>query len=160
MNRSMALAQGSEFPRELPGAVLFACGQNSVRSPMAAAILGHLLGRRVYVASAGVHSGEPDPFAIAVMDEIGIDISRHTPQSLAELHDSSFDVIITLTPEAHHQALEFTRTMAVDVEYWPTFDPTLTQGSREQILDSYRAVRDGLFQRIKTRFDIAGGPQI
>jgi protein-tyrosine-phosphatase len=156
----MPPAAGIAFPRDLPAAVLFACGHNSVRSPMAAAIMRHLVGKRVYVASAGVHSGDPDPFAMAVMDEIGIDISRHTPQSLSEMHDSCFDVVITLTPEAHHQALEFTRTMAVDVEYWPTFDPTLTQGSREQILDSYRAVRDGLFQRIKKRFAIGGAPRV
>lgn len=143
-----------------PTAVLFACTLNAVRSPMAAGILRHLVGRRVYVASAGVRSGEPDPFAAAVMDEIGIDISRHRPTSLADLHDTCFDLIITLTPEAHHQALEFTRTMAVEVEYWPTFDPSLAQGSREQILNAYRAVRDGLFQRIRTRFAIAGGPQI
>jgi protein-tyrosine-phosphatase len=150
---------GSELPRDLPGAVLFACTQNSVRSPMAAAILRRLLGRKIYVTSAGVHCGVPDPFAVTVMDEIGIDISRHTPQSLAELYDTCFDLMITLTPEAHHQALEFTRTMAVDVEYWPTYDPTLTQGSRQQILDAYRAVRDGLFVRIRKRFRLVGAPQ-
>jgi protein-tyrosine-phosphatase len=157
--------KGETFSRDpsggnLPGAVLFACGQNAIRSPMAAAILRHLMGRRLYVTSAGVHTGEPDPFAIAVMDEIGVDISRHTPQSLADLHDSCFDLVVTLTPEAHHQALEFTRTMAVDVEYWPTFDPSIIQGSREQILDAYRAVRDGLFQRIKKRFGVTGGPSV
>lgn len=127
---------------------------------MAAAILHFLLGRKIYVTSAGVRSGDPDPFAMTVMNEIGIDISRHTPQSISELHDSCFDLVITLTPEAHHQALEFTRTMAVDVEYWPTYDPTLTQGSRDQILDAYRVVRDQLFQRIKKRFGLAGVSQV
>src|SRR5262245_62278580 len=113
---------------------------NSVRSPMAAAILKHLAGRRAYVESAGVRAGGSDAFAVAAMDEIGIDISQHAPRTLRELHDTSFDLIITLSPEAHHQALELTRTMAVDVEYWPTFDATLLIGSasRAQIVPDYR----------------------
>jgi protein-tyrosine-phosphatase len=147
---------------ELPGAVLFACSMNSVRSPMAAAILRHLAGRRVWVESAGVRPGSHDPFVDAVMEEIGIDVSRHLPHTLADLHDTSFDLIVTLSPEAHHQALELTRTMAVEVEYWPTFDATIMRGlgNREQILSAYRAVRDTLFQRIKTRFRLEGGPSV
>ena len=147
---------------DLPGAVLFACTMNSVRSPMAAAILRHLAGRRVYVESAGVRAGGPDAFAQAVMDEFGIDITKHTPRTLRELHDTSFDLIVSLSPEAHHQALELTRTMAVDVEYWPTFDATLMvgQGSREQTLQAYRTVRDQLFKRIKQRFALEGGPTV
>ena len=147
---------------DLPGAVLFACTMNSVRSPMAAAILRHLAGRRVYVESAGVRAGGADAFAQEVMDEIGIDITQHTPRTLRDLHDTSFDLIVTLSPEAHHQALELTRTMAVDVEYWPTFDATLMigQGSREQILQAYRTVRDALFKRIKQRFGLEGGPSV
>lgn len=146
----------------LPGAVLFACTMNSVRSPMAAAILSHLAGRRAYVESAGVRAGEPDPFVVSVMNEIGIDVSRHKPHSLADLADTSFDLIVTLSPEAHHSALELTRTMAVDVEYWPTIDATvmLGQGSREQALAYYRSVRDQLFKKIKTRFDLHGGPSV
>lgn len=143
-----------------PGAVLFACTMNVVRSPMAAAILRHLAGRRVYVESAGVKAGEQDPFAIAVMDEIGIDISAHEPHTIGELHDTSFDLVITLTPEAHHQALELTRTMAVDVEYWRTLDPSLASGNREQILEAYRACRDSLFERIKERFPFAPAPKV
>lgn len=129
---------------------------------MAAAILRHLAGRRVYVESAGVRAGGSDAFAAAVMDEIGIDITKHTPRTIRDLHDTSFDLIITLSPEAHHQALELTRTMAVDVEYWPTFDATLMvgQGNREQILDAYRAVRDALFKRIRQRFALEGGPSV
>lgn len=146
----------------LPGSVLFACTMNAVRSPMAAAILRHLAGHRIYVESAGVRAGEADPFVAAVMDEIGIDLSAHEPRTLADLHDTSFDLIVTLSPEAHHQALELTRTMAVDVEYWPTFDASLMigQGSREQVLGSYRTVRDNLFNRIKDRFDLTGGPTV
>lgn len=127
---------------------------------MAAAILRHLAGNRAYVKSAGVRAGETDPFAIAVMDEMGIDISKHQPMSLANLHDTSFDLIVTLSPEAHHQALGLTGRFAIDVEYWPTPDPTLVSGNREQILDAYRAVRDGLFRRIKQRFPIPGAPTV
>jgi len=147
---------------KVPASVLFACTMNAVRSPMAAAILRHLAGHQIYVESAGVRAGEVDPFVAAVMDEIGMDLSAHEPRTLAELHDTSFDLIITLSPEAHHQALELTRTMAVDVEYWPTFDASLMmgQGNREQALQSYRAVRDGLFRRIKDRFALTGGPSV
>jgi protein-tyrosine-phosphatase len=146
--------------RTLPGAVLFACTLNSIRSPMAAAILKHLTGRRAYVESAGVRPGERDPFVLSVMDEIGIDMSGHVPHAINDLQDTSFDLIITLSPEAHHQALELTRTMAVDVEYWPTLDPSFVMGNREQILASYRTVRDQLFNRIKQRFGLAGGPSV
>jgi protein-tyrosine-phosphatase len=149
-------------PGELPGAVLFACTMNSVRSPMAAGILRHLAGRRVYVESAGARAGEPDPFVAEVMREIGIDVSKHTPRTIRELNDTSFDVVVTLSPEAHHQALELTRTMAVDVEYWPTLDATVTtgHGTRAQTLASYRSVRDQLFKRIKQRFGLEGGPTV
>jgi protein-tyrosine-phosphatase len=142
-----------------PGAVLFACNMNAIRSPMASAILRHLTARRIYVRSAGVRPGEPDPFAIAVMDEIGIDIAKHRPVTIEELEDTSFDLIITLAPEAHHKALELTRTMAVEVEYWPTMDPSAASGNRAQILAAYRGVRDQLFERIKVRFGLAAPPQ-
>ncbi len=141
--------------RERPQAVLFACGQNAVRSPMAAALARHLFGRSVYVGSAGVRKGELDHFAAAAMEEIGLDIGKHRPMTFEELEDwegLNFDVIITLAPEAHHKALELTRTLAADVEYWPTPDPTIIEGSREQRLDAYRAVRDELMLRIKERF--------
>jgi protein-tyrosine-phosphatase len=127
---------------------------------MAAAILKHLAGNRVYVESAGVRPGEPDPFAIAVMEEIGIDMSHHVPVSIADLHDMSFDLIVTLAPEAHHQALEFAHSYAIDVEYWPTPDPTLADGAREQMLDAYREVRDHLFAKIKQRFPLAATPAV
>jgi protein-tyrosine-phosphatase len=147
---------------ELPGAVLFACTMNAVRSPMAAAILKHLAGRRCYVESAGVRRGAPDPFVAEVMAEIGIDMTQHAPRTIGELHDTSFDLIVSLSPEAHHQALEMTRTFAVDVEYWPTFDASIMigQGNREQVLNAYRTVRDALFRRIKARFGLDGGPSL
>ena len=133
---------------------------NAVRSPMGEGILKHLMRNSLYVESAGVHSGEPDGFTAAVMNEIGIDVAAHKPQTIVELYDSSFDLVITLSPEAHHQALEMTRTMAVEVVYWPTLDPTVVEGSREQRLDAYRACRDGLFRRIKSYFGIPGGPTV
>ena len=137
---------------DLPGAVLFACTQNAIRSPMAAGLMKHFYGHAVYVASCGVRAGEADPFMRAVMEEIGIDLGRHRPQNFADLEDTSFDLAISLSPEAHHQALELTRTQAIEAEYWPTIDPSVTMGSREQILDSYRSVRDGLARRIRARF--------
>ena len=147
---------------ELPGAVLFACTMNAVRSPMAAAILQYLAGRRCYCVSAGVRRGASDPFMVEVMAEIGIDVSAHQPTTISELNDTSFDLIVSLSPEAHHQALELTRTFAVDVEYWPTFDASMMigQGSRDQVLQAYRSVRDALFRKIKLRFGLQGGPSI
>jgi len=112
----------------------------------------HFYGSKVYVASCGVRAGERDPFVDAVMDEFGIDTSKHRPKSFEDLEDSSFDLVISLSPEAHHQAMEMTRTMAIEVEYWPTLDPSVTSGSREQILESYRDVRDQLLARIRRRF--------
>ncbi|MGA7429125.1 MAG: arsenate reductase ArsC [Xanthobacteraceae bacterium] len=142
-------------PSDRPLAVLFACGLNSVRSPMAAALFGQIFGRSIYVGSAGVRKGELDPFAVAVMDEIGLDISRHKPVTFEEIEEwegLNFDLIVTLAPEAHHRALEITRTNAIDVEYWPTADPSAVEGSREQRLEAYREVRDQLLARIRQRF--------
>jgi len=142
-----------------PQAVLFACGLNSVRSPMAESLLQHMFPQALYVKSAGVKKGELDPFAVAVMAELGQDISGHRPMTFEELDDwegLNFDLIITLSPEAHHRALELTRTLAADVEYWPTQDPTGADGNREQKLEAYREVCDGLLLRIRKRFSKAG----
>ncbi|NBS34247.1 MAG: arsenate reductase ArsC [Methylocystaceae bacterium] len=136
-----------------PQSVLFACTLNTVRSPMAEAIARHYFGREIYFASAGVKSGEEDGFAIAAMEELGIDISGHHPHSFEDLADSNFDLIITLSPEAHHKALEFSRSWAVEVVYWPTPDATAAHGSREAILDAYRGVRDRLLAAIKEFFE-------
>jgi protein-tyrosine-phosphatase len=138
-----------------PQAVLFACGLNCVRSPMAAALLKQTLGTSLYVGSAGVRKGELDSFAVAAMEEVGIDIKAHRPLTFEELDDLeglNFDLIVTLSPEAHHKALELTRTLAADVEYWPTADPTAVEGSREQRMSAYREVRDQLLERIRARF--------
>lgn len=138
-----------------PQAVLFLCGHNVVRSPIAAALARHLLGGSLKVASAGVRKEEPDPFVIAVMDELGIDLSRHRPFTLEELQEYEgldFDLVISLSPEAHHRALELTYEHAFVVEYWPMADPAAIEGNREQRLDAYRSVRDELMKRIKDRF--------
>src|ERR1700738_1851793 len=144
-----------------PQAVLFACGLNSVRSPMAQSLLQQMFPRALYVRSAGVKKGELDPFAITVMAELGQDIARHKPITFEELDDwegLNFDLIITLSPEAHHKALELTRTIAADVEYWPTQDPTGVDGNREQKLQAYREVCDSLLLRIRKRFAKGGAP--
>ena len=144
-----------EAPRaRIPQAVLFACGHNAVRSPMAESMLQQMFPHGLYVRSAGVKKGELDPFVVAVMAELGQDISHHKPKTFEELEDwegLNFDLIITLSPEAHHKALELTRTLAADVEYWPTHDPTGAEGNREQKLQAYREVCDGLLLRIRKR---------
>ncbi|MGD9742770.1 MAG: arsenate reductase ArsC [Dongiaceae bacterium] len=144
----------------LPGSVLFCCTMNAIRSPMAEGLLKHLHGHQIYVDSAGVRSDAVDPFAVAVMDEIGIDISRHRAKTFDSLEDTSFDLIISLSPEAQHSAVELTRTMACDVEFWNTFDPSLVEGGRETVLEAYRQVRDTLLQRIKARFPLPSAPRL
>jgi protein-tyrosine-phosphatase len=141
----------------LPGAVLFACNFNRVRSPMAAALLRMAVGDRVFVDSCGLrrdpHGDEgPDPLVVAVMAELSCDLSHHQPKSFDDLEDSSFDLVVSLTPESQHRAVEMARGRAIDIEYWPTFDPTLEVGSREQQLAAYRSVRDSLAGRIAERF--------
>ncbi len=139
---------------ELPDAVLFCCTQNAVRSPMAEGILKSLMGTKIYVDSVGARAGEQDGFIVAVMEELGIDVSKHRPKSFDQLEDTYFDLIIALSPEAQHHAVELTRTMACDVEFWNTFDPTIVEGSRDVRLAAYRQVRDQLMARIKKRFGV------
>ena len=136
----------------MPSAVLFICGQNSIRSPIAEALARSLLPSTVYIASAGVEKGEPDHFVDEVLAEIGLKRLSPQPRAFDELEDHYFDLIITLSPKAHHMALELTRTTSVHVEYWPTPDPTLVRGRRTQILDAYRDVRNNLKRHIEERF--------
>ena len=126
---------------------------------MAQSLLQQMFPKALYVKSAGVKKGELDPFAVAVMAELGQDISKHKPMTFEDLDDwegLNFDLIITLSPEAHHKALELTHTVAADVEYWPTPDPTTVEGTREQRLNAYREVCDGLLLRIRKRFARGG----
>jgi protein-tyrosine-phosphatase len=138
-----------------PGSVLFACTLNSIRSPMAAALMRQLHGARVFVDSVGVRTAPVDHFAVAVMAEIGIDLQAHQPKSFDELEDTSFDLVVSLSPDAQHAAVELTRTSSCEVEFWPIFDATAVEGNREEILTAYRMVRDQLRKRILERFPTA-----
>ncbi len=141
---------------QLPDAVLFTCNYNRVRSPMAEGLFKRFYGTRAFVDSCGLKAdpaGEGiDPFVVVVMDELGLDVSDHKPKTFVELEDDSFDVVVSLTPEAQHRAVELSRDRAVEIEYWPTHDPTLQDGSREARLEAYREVRDALAEAIKQRF--------
>jgi len=137
----------------LPGAVLIACNYNRVRSPIAEGLIRLIFGDRVYVDSCGLRAGEGvDPFAVAVMDELGVDLSDHVAKGFDDLEEGNFDLVISLTPEAQHRAVEMARGRDVEIEYWPTHDPTLATGSREAVLEAYRQVRDELRRRIEVRF--------
>lgn len=142
----------------LPGSLLFACTHNAVRSPMAEALARRLYGQAAYIELVGVHRSDLDRFAAAVLDEIGIDSQAYRSKSFDDIEPSSFDLIVSLSPEAHHSALEFTRSAATDVEFWPIPDPSVVEGSRETRLDAYRGVRDMILTRLKTRFGVPSGP--
>ena len=144
---------------DLPGAVLFSCTMNAIRSPMAAALMKHLFGKHIYVESCGVREGVLDPLAVAVMDEVGIDLSHLHPKTFETLADTSFDLIITLSPQARHKALELTHAMAVEVEYWKVPDPSACDGSREQRLEAYREARDTILRFLKERFAARPAPE-
>jgi protein-tyrosine-phosphatase len=145
----------SDFDRP-PGAVLFACNFNRVRSPMAEALMKLAYGTAIYVDSCGLRADPSevgmDPFAAAALEELGVDAAGHRPKTFDGLEDDSFDVVISLSAEAQHRAVELSRGRAVEIEYWPTYDPTLVTGSREQRMDAYRQVRDELYGRIRRRF--------
>ncbi len=133
--------------------ILFLCGMNAIRSPIAEAIARSILPADYFVSSAGVTKGEPDLFVPSILAERGLALPSLEPHALDELNDGYFDFIVTLSPEAHDRAMELTRSQAIEVEYWPTPDPSVTTGTREQILDAYRNVRDTLEARIRQRFD-------
>jgi protein-tyrosine-phosphatase len=148
----------AERSGDLPGSVLFACTHNAIRSPMAEALMKYLHGARVYVDSVGVRPTEIDPFAVAVLDEIGIDLSRHRPKHFDDLEDDYFDLVVSLSPEAQHRAVELTRHSSCEIEFWPTMEPSLIEGSREVRLDAYRTLRDELLARLRRRFPPPGAP--
>jgi len=144
----------------IPASVLFACNANSVRSPIAEALTRHYFGHRIYVDSVGVRPGEVNPMSIEVLDEIGIDLTAHKSKSFADLEDLSFDLVISLTPEAHHQAANLTRSVDCEIEYWPMPDPTLVEGSRETVLQAFRDLRDALQKKIMERFGNGPAPNV
>ncbi len=142
----------------LPSSLLFACSENSVRSPMAEALAKRLYGQAVYVESVGVRARDVDGFVVSALDELGIDVHRHHAQTFEDVDPASFELIVTLSPEAHHRALEFTRGTAAEVEYWPLPDPSAVEGTRETQLDAYRQARDLILTRLKARFGSPSGP--
>ena len=144
----------------IPASLLFACSENSVRSPIAEALAKRLYGQASYIDSVGVRASAVDSFAAAALDEIGLDVHRHHAKTFDDVDPSSFDLIVTLSPEAHHQALEFTRGTAAEVEYWPVGDPSAVEGSREMRLDAYRRTRDQILARLKARFGAPSGPSV
>ena len=144
----------------IPASLLFACSENSVRSPMAEALAKRLYGQASYINSVGVRASMVDGMAAAALDELGIDVHRHHAKTFDDVDPSSFDLIVTLSPEAHHQALEFTRGTAAEVEYWPVMDPSVVEGSREMRLSAYRSTRDQILARLKARFGAPSGPSV
>jgi protein-tyrosine-phosphatase len=144
----------------LPTSLLFACSENSVRSPMAEALAKRLYGQALYVESVGVRARDVDGFVIAALDELGIDVHRHHARTFDDIDPTSFELIVTLSPEAHHRALEFTRSTAAEVEYWPMPDPGAVEGTREVQLDAYRQARDQILARLKSRFGSPSGPSL
>ncbi|QHQ35348.1 low molecular weight phosphatase family protein [Algicella marina] len=143
---------------QAPTSVLFCCDYNSVRSPMAEGIMKKLHGKKIYVQSAGVrHELEIDGFSIAVCDEIGVELTRHRSRSFEEMEEwgdeiDSYDLIVALSPASLRKAQEYTRHHALEVEYWPIFDPTGLGETREEKLASYRQSRDQILSKIKERF--------
>ena len=136
----------------LPSSVLFACTMNSVRSVMAEGIMKKLCGEKIYIDSVGKQAGDKNGYMIQVMAEIGIDLSNHRSKTFISLDDTSFDMIISLSPEAQHAAVELTRWMSCELIYWPTFDPDAIRGRRETRLEGFRKIRDDLIDKIETKF--------
>ncbi len=141
-----------------PTSVLFACDHNAVRSPMAEGIMKKYYGTRIFVQSAGVkHDLEVDGFSVAVAAEIEVLLDRHRVRSFDDMEEwgddiDGYDLIIALSPASQRRALEYTRVHALEVEYWPIFDPTGLGESREDKLRVYRQMRDQVSQRIINRF--------
>ena len=133
--------------------VLFVCNFNAVRSPMAEFIGKNICGNNVQIESVGVHEvlDEVNPFTVSVMNEIGLDISKHTPKHIDDLDNGSYDLIVTLSPQAHHWAQDYYKNTPVLIENWPTIDPTQSRGNRENIIAAFRAVRDELEEKIRVR---------
>ncbi|MFN3959624.1 MAG: low molecular weight phosphatase family protein [Parvularculaceae bacterium] len=130
--------------------VLFVCNLNSVRSPMAAAILASGRASEVIVDSAGVYEGGADPFVAKVLEEIGVPLGDYEPKALSDVDVSRFDLVIALTPEA---AAETRRLLpASRIEFWPTDNPSDVRGGDDALFSAYRSVRDELAARIRARF--------
>lgn len=150
---------------DLPQSVLFCCDHNAVRSPMAEGMMKKFYGMQTYVQSAGVKSDlEIDGFSIAVCEELGVELSRHRSRSFDEMEEwgddlGGFDLIVALSPASQRRALELTRYVHLEIEYWPILDPTGLGESREDRLASYRQARDQIRDKIIQRFGEPSEPQ-
>ena len=117
-----------------------------------------LYGTECYVLSAGVKSDmEVDGFAVAVCQELDIELSRHRARSFDEMQDwgddlSGFDLVVALSPASQRRALDLTRFYHLDVEYWPIMDPSGIAEDREAKLGIYRLIRDQIKERMIARF--------
>ncbi|QYO77436.1 UPF0262 family protein [Devosia salina] len=140
-----------EATSELP-TVLFVCSMNSVRSPIAAALARQAFPGRLIARSVGVNGGKADQFVYEVMEEIGIDMSVHTPHILDELVANHFDLVITLSDDAPDAVRRKGLEMGA-LEEWKVDDPSLVEGSREVVLNAYRALRDDLRKRVRARLE-------
>ncbi len=148
-----------ERESKLP-AVLFVCSMNSVRSPIAAALARKFFPGRIIARSAGVRSGKADDFVHEVMEEIGVDMSVHTPHTMDELIATRFDLVVTLSADAPEAVSRRGLEMGA-IEHWPMPDPTLIEGNREAVLSAYRTLRDTLQIRVREGLEplVAGGSQ-
>lgn len=117
-----------------------------------------LCGMDIYVQSAGVRNDlEIDGFAIAVCEELGVELARHRARSFDEMQEwgddlEGFDLIVALSPASQRRALELARHAHIDVEYWPIMDPTGLGEGREAKLASYRQTRDQIMSKLTARF--------
>ena len=143
---------GSHAAPRMPGSILFLCGQNAIRSPMAEVLARHILPDRVLVRSAGLNSGTRDPFVDAVIAEAGLPLVPHDPHALDEIEDDLIDVVVALTPAAAVRAGELARTASIEVLTWDIPDPSLAEGRRDTVLAAYREVRDQLDALIREHF--------
>lgn len=131
--------------------VLILCTGNSARSQMAEGLLRNEAGGRFEVFSAGTHPGPLRPEAVAVMREIGIDISGHRAKSVEEFVNQPFDYVITVCDNARETCPVFPSTARM--LHWPFDDPAAVTGPEQQRLAAFRTIRDQIHRRIKAFLD-------
>jgi len=127
--------------------LLFLCTGNSARSQMAEGLLRHEAGDRYEVYSAGTHPTLVRPEAIAVMNEIGIDISGHRSKSIDEFKGRDLDTIVTVCDHAKESCPVFPG--GTQRLHWPFEDPASVTGSEEDRKDAFRKIRNLIHSRIK-----------
>ena len=128
--------------------VLILCTGNSARSQMAEGLLRHDSGDRFEVASAGTHPSRVRPEAIAVMREIGIDISSHRSKSVDEFASRDFDYVLTVCDNAKESCPLFPgKTVTIHHNFE---DPAALQGSAEERLTLFRRIRDEIREYLKS----------